>query len=109
MWKALVVAVRGVIIKDANKIDLAHLAVSDVFQNVTTGDGFYADGSFIFHNYFPYNGGYGVELLENIGLLMQLLSGTHLAGHRPGANECLPLGLRFLPAIPFQGCFDANG
>lgn len=75
-WKALVVAVRSVIIKDANKLNVAHLAVSDVFQNVTTGDGFYADGSFIFHNYFPYNGGYGVEFLENIGLFMQLLSGT---------------------------------
>ncbi|HWN93782.1 MAG TPA: polysaccharide lyase family 8 super-sandwich domain-containing protein, partial [Methylomirabilota bacterium] len=75
-WKALVVAVRSVIIKDANKIDIAHLAVSDVFRNVTAGDGFYADGSFIFHNYFPYNGGYGVELIENIALLMQLLSDT---------------------------------
>ena len=75
-WKALVVAVRAVIVKDTNKLFVAHLALSDVFQNVTSGDGFYADGSFLFHNYFPYNGGYGVELLENMGLALQFLSGT---------------------------------
>ena len=39
-WKALVVAVRAVIVKDTNKLFVAHLALSDVFQNVTSGDGF---------------------------------------------------------------------
>ncbi len=76
VWKAMAVGLRGVIVKDGSKIDLARLALSDVFPNVTSGDGFYADSSFIFHNYFPYNGGYGVEMLDTIGSLMQLLQGS---------------------------------
>ncbi|HMJ90714.1 MAG TPA: polysaccharide lyase family 8 super-sandwich domain-containing protein [Candidatus Acidoferrum sp.] len=76
VWKTMVVAIRGMIVKDGSKIDTARLALGDVFPNVTSGDGFYADGSFIFHNSFPYNGGYGVEMLDTIGALMQLLQGS---------------------------------
>jgi hyaluronate lyase len=76
IWKSLVVGVRGVIVKDSAKIDLARQGLSDVFPYVTTNDGFYADGSFIFHNYFPYNAGYGVELLDSTAQLMQLLQGS---------------------------------
>ncbi len=76
IWKSVVVAVRGTIVKDSAKIDLARQGLSDVFPYVTTNDGFYVDGSFIFHNYFPYNAGYGVELLDSTAELMQLLQGS---------------------------------
>lgn len=76
VWKSVVVGVRGAIVQDSNKLDLARVALSDVFPYVTTNDGFYADGSFIFHNYFPYNAGYGVELLDSMGQLMQWLQGS---------------------------------
>jgi hyaluronate lyase len=76
IWQSLVVGVRGVIVQDSNKIALARQGLSDVFPYVTTGDGFYADGSFIFHNEFAYNAGYGVELLDSTGALMQLLQGS---------------------------------
>src|ERR1043166_4049925 len=76
VWKCVVVGVRGAIVQDSSKIDLARLGLSDVFPYVTTNDGFYADGSFLFHNEFPYNTGYGVELLDSMGQLMQLLQGS---------------------------------
>ena len=76
VWKSLAVLLRGVIVHDPAKITLGRDALSDVFTNVTSGDGFYADGSFVFHNYFPYNGGYGVEMLDTIGSMMQLLQGS---------------------------------
>ncbi|HEY0549621.1 MAG TPA: polysaccharide lyase 8 family protein, partial [Verrucomicrobiae bacterium] len=76
IWKSSVVAVRGVIVKDSSKIDLARQGLSDVFPYVKTNDGFYVDGSFIFHNYFPYNAGYGVELLDSTAELVQLLQGS---------------------------------
>ena len=42
----------------------------------TTGDGWYADYSFIFHYNIPYTGSYGQELLENISILAILLDGS---------------------------------
>ena len=74
--KSMIVSLRGVIVKDAAKIDLGRLALSDVFTNVTTGDGFYADGSFIFHDEYAYNTGYGIGLLDTMGSLLQLLRGS---------------------------------
>src|SRR6266446_8059923 len=71
VWKATVVAVRGVIVKDNAKLVAARQSLSDVFPYVTSGDGFYSDGSFVFHSIFPYNGGYGLQLIETIGPLMQ--------------------------------------
>ncbi len=76
VWKASVVALRGAIVKDPAKIALASQALSDVFLYSSVGDGFYPDGSFIFHNEFAYNGGYGSQLLETIAPLMQWLKGS---------------------------------
>jgi hyaluronate lyase len=47
-----------------------------VFTPVTSGDGWYADNSFIFHYNIPYTGSYGQELLENIAILVKLLDGS---------------------------------
>ena len=71
VWKASVVAVRGAIVKSSAKLVSARQALSDVFPYVTSGDGFYADGSFVFHSFFPYNGGYGAQLIATLGPLMQ--------------------------------------
>jgi hyaluronate lyase len=47
-----------------------------VFTPVTSGDGWYADGSFIFHYNIPYTGSYGQELMDNISILVKLLDGS---------------------------------
>lgn len=41
-----------------------------------TGDGFYSDGSYIMHTYFPYAGGYGLDHLEFMIQLIWILDGT---------------------------------
>ncbi|WNR44052.1 polysaccharide lyase 8 family protein [Paenibacillus roseipurpureus] len=76
VWKALVVAVRGVIVKDSVKIGGSRDGLSSVFNYVTSGDGFYTDGSFIQHSKFPYSGGYGTSLLQDIARLLHLLKGS---------------------------------
>lgn len=81
VWKCTVVAIRGLVVKDAEKLALARDGLSDlpsrrdsVFEYVTSGDGFYRDGSFIQHGKHPYTGGYGISLLTNLANLMYLLS-----------------------------------
>jgi hyaluronate lyase len=75
-WKAQVVTVRGVVVKDAVKLAAARDALSAVFPYVTSGDGFYADGSFIQHDATPYNGAYGGSVIRNLAGTLALTNGS---------------------------------
>ncbi|MDN3919374.1 polysaccharide lyase 8 family protein [Roseateles violae] len=81
--KAMVVALRGVLGKRADKIAAGRDAVSQVLQYVDRDDGFYRDGSFIQHHAVPYAGGYGVVALNDMAQLMYLLNGTSWAIRDP--------------------------
>jgi len=87
IWKATVVAVSGVILKDSAKLANARDGLSNVFTyaSATGTDGFYRDGSFIQHGYAPYTGGYGKDLLINLSDVMYLLSGSTWAVTDPNA------------------------
>ncbi len=76
-WKAMVVAIRGILVKDSAKIESARDGLSAIFQYAVTGDGFYTDGSFIQHANIPYTGGYGIDLLSSVSTLMTLLHGSN--------------------------------
>src|SRR5262249_35826111 len=66
---------------DKQKITQSVDALKTLFSTVRKGDGYYVDGSFIFHGFFPYNGNYGLVLLSDIADLIYLLEGSrwHLA------------------------------
>ncbi|MEU4195068.1 polysaccharide lyase 8 family protein [Kribbella sp. NPDC026611] len=68
------VIVRSLITEDEAKLVHARDGLSDVWQYVTTGDGFYRDGSFIQHTWVAYTGTYGHVLLSGIGKLLALLA-----------------------------------
>jgi hyaluronate lyase len=76
MLKIRIVAVRGCVVKDAVKLAAARDAFSNLFAYVTTGDGFYADGSFIQHLNHPYTAAYGSGLLASMAPVMNWLSGS---------------------------------
>ncbi|MCX3061584.1 polysaccharide lyase family 8 super-sandwich domain-containing protein [Streptomyces beihaiensis] len=82
-----VLALRGVIGKDSAKIATARTALSPVFPYVITGDGLYADGSFVQHTYVPYTGGYGVVLIDGLSKLLTLLAGTTWAITDPAVQN----------------------
>ncbi|MGI5480442.1 polysaccharide lyase 8 family protein [Streptomyces lavendofoliae] len=71
-----VLALRGVVGENAAKTALARDALTPVFPYVTSGDGLYADGSFVQHLYVPYAGSYGAVLLGGLSLLFALLKGS---------------------------------
>lgn len=74
--KVLVVAIRGILGKDSNKLTSAQVNLSPVFLYVTNGDGFYADNSFVFHSKIAYTGHYGLVLLGDIPKIVNLLQGS---------------------------------
>ncbi|MGV2881706.1 hyaluronate lyase [Paenibacillus sonchi] len=75
-WKAMVVGVRGILVKDGAKIAAACNGLSSIFNYTLSGDGFYRDGSFIQHGNIPYTGGYGLDLLLAVSDLMVMLHGS---------------------------------
>ncbi|WP_411104762.1 polysaccharide lyase 8 family protein [Streptomyces sp. cmx-4-9] len=69
-------ALHGILARDPARIALARDALSPVFPFVTSGDGFYADGSFVQHTHLSYTGSYGVVLLSGLAGLLSLLKGS---------------------------------
>jgi hyaluronate lyase len=101
--KCKIALLRGVLLKDAAKVSLAVNDLSPVFAYVTSGDGFYVDGSFIQHTRHPYNGSYGLVLLSDIADLLYLLAGSPWDVTDPGrANLMRWVNDSFAPLI-YQG------
>lgn len=65
-----VVLLRGVLAENNAEIAEALEAVSTVIDVVDSGDGFYADDSFIQHQDIAYTGTYGNELLKGLALII---------------------------------------
>lgn len=80
---------RGIVGGSEQKITLGRDSLSPVFPFVTTGDGYYADGSFIQHTSIPYIGGYGAVLNDGLGRLFALLRDSAWQVTDPGAQQFL--------------------
>ncbi len=79
VWKAQIVLLRAIVVEDAARIDLALSALASTYPDVSSGDGFHADGSFIQHSSLAYTGGYGMSFLQRAAAILYLLAGTPLA------------------------------
>jgi hyaluronate lyase len=70
------IIVRSLVTDDEAKLTHARDGLSDTWQYVTSGDGFYRDGSFVQHTWVAYTGTYGHVLLNGIGKLLGLLANS---------------------------------
>lgn len=79
--KVLVMLLEGIVSRNPNDMVTAQTNLSPVFLYVTAGDGFYTDGSFVFHSNgvndgMAYNGHYGLVLLGDIPQIVGLLQNS---------------------------------
>jgi hyaluronate lyase len=82
--KVLACLLRGIAARSTDDMKLARRAILDVpggganslLAYRTSGDGFYADGSYIHHLKLPYAGPYGKAALAALAPTVMLLSGT---------------------------------
>jgi hyaluronate lyase len=74
--KVLVAVICGILVKNGGQITSGQTNLSPVFLYVTSSDGFYTDGSFVFHSDIAYNGHYGLVLLGDIPKIILLLQGS---------------------------------
>ncbi|MEU4272613.1 polysaccharide lyase 8 family protein [Streptomyces sp. NPDC026092] len=98
-----VVALRGVVGKSSAKIARARDGLSPVFPYVTSGDGFYRDGSFIQHSHTPYTGSYGAVLLSGLAWLFALLGGSSWDITDPGKQLMLDSVERSFAPFVYNG------
>ena len=79
VWECRSIGVRGAVGRNAAKVAAARDGLTAVFPYVTSGNGFYTDGSYLFHGAYPYTGGYGNSLLIDLARLMDWLAPTAYA------------------------------
>jgi hyaluronate lyase len=66
----------GLLLEDDTRVALVQKNLPKAMGLVTAKDGIYADGSFIQHTFFPYNGSYGNEMIKGIARISSTLVGT---------------------------------
>ncbi|MGN5636365.1 polysaccharide lyase 8 family protein [Streptomyces sp. AC154] len=109
--KAVTVALRGLLGKDADKLASARDALSDVrdsgrnslFRYASSGDGFYEDGSFVQHDVVAYTGSYGTVLLGGAAWLIALLANSPWAVADPEVSVMYEAVERSFAPVVFDG------
>lgn len=74
--KCFAVLGRSIIDQNNERYETAITSSLSAYDYIKSGDGFYADGSFIQHNNVPYTGGYGAEVLGRVGDMLAMFAGT---------------------------------
>ncbi|WP_195763683.1 polysaccharide lyase family 8 super-sandwich domain-containing protein [Duganella guangzhouensis] len=77
--KAFVAVVSGILGKSSTRIAAGRDAITQTLAYVTSGDGFYTDGSFVQHTHEPYVGAYGTVLISDIARLYYILNDSSWA------------------------------
>ena len=103
VWEATVAAVRAAIVRDSSKLTGAAAALSSVFPYVTSGDGFYTDGSFIQHSYYPYSGSYGSSLVVFLAPILQMLDNSPWEVTDPKATNVFQWAYNTYQPVIYKG------
>lgn len=98
MWLCQAVALRGVVGRSEERIVLARHGLGEVFRYVTSGDGLYPDGSYLFHSGIPYTGSYGMSFVDRFTDQLVLYAGT--PWEMAGAERDFALGTVDLALAP---------
>jgi hyaluronate lyase len=114
MWTSEIASLSGVLVKSSTQVAKGISSAPTVLNIVTSGDGFYADGSFIQHTPsgkttggFAYTGGYGSALIEDLINFTTVYAGTQwaLSSSTIGTESAL-LMKSFAPFIYKGGMMD---
>ena len=76
LWRDRVRMYAGILLKDGGPLDYVKNDALKYMDYVTSGDGYYTDGTFMQHGNITYNGGYGKEAFSDISHFLYMLDGT---------------------------------
>ncbi len=75
---SLAAVIGGIVQKNPDRLQMGIEAIRPELTYSTADDGFYADGTFIQHHQYPYNGSYGVSALSSLAEIVYLLENSSL-------------------------------
>ena len=87
VWVTKCILLSAFMQRDAERILLSIEKMSDVFDYVSQGDGFYTDGSFVQHGKHSYTGGYGLSMISELTNLMYIFKGSRFRAEGDGVNN----------------------
>ncbi len=108
VWIAYSCIGSAVLQGDEGRVKVSKALMNDVFDYVTTGDGFYTDGSFIQHEKYPYTGGYGLSMMVTLSDIMIVLRDTEFAITNESASNQYAWILESLAPVNYGGNFFAS-
>ena len=76
LWRDRVRMYAAILLKDSATLSYVKNDVPVYMGYVTSGDGYYADGTFMQHGNVVYNGGYGKEAFSDISHFLYMLDGS---------------------------------
>lgn len=90
MWYLFIRLMVGVLNKDDSYIKTVIDEIDRFwFRYTTSGNGFYADGSYVFHTAYPYTGSYGASAIESFAKLAYLVNGTAFDISQASKNQAI--------------------
>lgn len=76
VWRSRIDVGLGAAFESTTRLASGRDKLSIVLPYVTSGDGFYSDGSFIQHNTHSYTGGYGLYLVAELSAVLEAVAAT---------------------------------
>ena len=76
VWRSRIDVGLGAALESPSRLASGRDKLSVVLPYVTSGDGFYLDGSFIQHNTHSYTGGYGLYLIAELSAVLEAVAAT---------------------------------
>lgn len=76
VWRSRIDVGLGAALESTTRLASGRDKLSVVLPYVTSGDGFYLDGSFIQHNTHSYTGGYGLYLIAELSAVLEAVAAT---------------------------------
>lgn len=103
VWTSHVTALSGVLIKNAARTNAGVVAAPPALNNVTSGEGFYDDNSFLQHITFAYTGAYGADLVSDMVTLITEFKGTQWAYSSTTVDRAAYLLLNAFKPLIYKG------
>lgn len=88
------------VIKMQSAVESAYLYVDNGREN---GEGFYTDGSYVFHTAHPMNGTYGLEQFQLIGPFLSMFAGTAFEVTTPQKDNMIEWVYNAFDPLVYQG------
>ncbi len=108
VWIAYSCYASALLQNDAERMLISKLKMNDVFDYVTSGDGFYEDGSFIQHEKFAYTAGYGLSMMSTLTDLMMVMHRTRFDFIEDNVKNQYRWALENFVPVNYAGRFFAS-